>query len=132
MASTIPGPHKVCLAGLSGVGKTSIFNHIRGKEFSELPKAETYPCFVSCDVEVDGGPPVKVTVGCCNLLLCRLYEIYCCRSSQKPPSCKVKPLYLLLESLCSANNFVIAMGRLICTLISRTTTGTKGRVEHFL
>ena len=63
-ASKSPNLYKVCLAGLSGVGKTSIFNHIRGKEFSMSPKAETDSCNVSCDVEVENGPPLKVTVGC--------------------------------------------------------------------
>ena len=32
--------YKVCLAGLPGVGKTSLFNSIRGKDFSENPRAE--------------------------------------------------------------------------------------------
>ena len=62
MASLVPNLYKVCLIGNSGVGKTSIFNSIRGKEFSKEPKAETNTCSLSYVVNGEDGQDINVTV----------------------------------------------------------------------
>lgn len=54
--------YKVCLTGQPDVGKTSIFNAIRGRPFSKSPKAETDMENVTIAVENPREPSQKLHV----------------------------------------------------------------------
>ena len=55
--------YNVCLTGDAGVGKTSIFNSARGRDFSKSPKAETDFCDLPFVVkQEDDGKDINLTV----------------------------------------------------------------------
>ena len=57
--------YKVCLIGDPGVGKTSIFNCARGRDFSATPRAETDSCNLPFVIrDEDENKDIHVTVIC--------------------------------------------------------------------
>ena len=81
-----PNLYKVCLSGKSGVGKTSIFNAVRGKEFSKCPKPGTDCYKLNVEVSREGQNPIDVTVGCLYLCLYVVMFEFCrsfCQSFYK-------------------------------------------------